>query len=202
MKVGIIGLGRMGAAIAYRALHAGHEIIGFDYNDQAQEQAEKMGVVLAQSVAQVAQQTRMIWLMVPVEHVDTVLKELNPYLNEGDIIIDGGNSYYEDSMRRAEDLLQQKIAYLDCGTSGGIVGKDRGFCLMVGGDKKAYTKMKPFFQAIAAPDGFGLVGKSGTGHYVKMVHNGIEYGLLQAYAEGFNVIKNGTFKKKLLILKK
>ncbi len=202
MNVGIIGLGRMGNAIAYRALKAGFTIIGFDYDQRAQKEAAAMGVEVVDSLEAMAQKVGVIWLMVPVARVDEVLDEIIPYMKAGDIIIDGGNSYYEDSIRRAAHLLEHDITFLDCGTSGGIVAKERGFCLMVGGDEKVYKKMVPFFKAIAASEGYERVGKSGTGHYVKMVHNGIEYGLLQAYAEGFTVIKDGTFKKDEIDLEK
>jgi 6-phosphogluconate dehydrogenase len=185
----------MGNAIAFRLLEAGHNVIGYDQGEEAKKLAEQMGVTMAHDLADLAKQTRAIWLMVPISSVDAVVDELKLYLKADDIIIDGGNSYYEDSMRRAKALATDGIIFLDCGTSGGITGRLGGFCLMVGGDEAAYTKIHSLLVAIAAPGGLGHVGPSGTGHYVKMVHNGIEYGLLQAYAEGFQIIKNGTFKK-------
>lgn len=195
MKMGIVGLGRMGNAIAFRLLQAGHEVIGYDLDTTAYDDAATMGVSMVHDLAQLASQTRIIWLMVSVDAVDQVIHGLKPHLKADDIIIDGGNSYYEDSMRRAQNLLVNGIIFLDCGTSGGVVGRRGGFCLMVGGDQAAYTKVHPLLVDIAAPGGLGYVGPSGAGHYVKMVHNGIEYGLLQAYAEGFHLIKEGTFKK-------
>lgn len=195
MKMGIVGLGRMGNAIAFRLLQAGHDVIGYDRDTSARDDAAGMGVSMVHDLAELASQTRIIWLMVPLDAVDSVINDLKSHLKADDIIIDGGNSYYEDSIRRAKDLATSGIIFLDCGTSGGVVGRRGGFCLMVGGDQAAYTKVHSLLVAIAAPGGLGYVGPSGTGHYVKMVHNGIEYGLLQAYAEGFQIIKEGTFKK-------
>jgi len=195
MNIGIVGLGKMGNAIAFRLLEAGHNVIGYDRGEEPQKLAGQMGVTLADDLADLAKQTRVIWLMVPISAVDAVVDELKPHLKANDIIIDGGNSYYEDSMRRAKAVATDGIIFLDCGTSGGIAGRLGGFCLMVGGDEAAYTKIHSLLVAIAAPGGLGHVGPSGTGHYVKMIHNGIEYGLLQAYAEGFQIIKEGTFKK-------
>jgi len=195
MNIGIIGLGKMGNAIAFRLLEAGHDVIGYDTSEEPKKLAAEMGVTIAHDLADLAAQTRVIWLMIPISAVDVVINELKPHLKADDIIVDGGNSYYEDSMRRAKELADNGIIFLDCGTSGGIEGRLGGFCLMVGGDEAAYTKIHDLLAAIAAPGGLGHVGPSGTGHYVKMVHNGIEYGLLQAYAEGFQIIKDGTFKK-------
>ncbi len=201
MKVGIIGLGRMGNAIAQRAAQAGHEVIGFDPSSSSQEEAQNIGIFLSSSMADLAWQTRVIWLMVPAGTiVDSVLQELAPHLKESDIIIDGGNSKFTDSIRRAKELAQRGIIFLDCGTSGGLAGRDIGFSLMVGGDHDAYTKIHDLLAAIAAPGGLGHVGPSGAGHYVKMVHNGIEYALLQGYAEGFQVLKEGSFKHDALDL--
>jgi 6-phosphogluconate dehydrogenase len=200
MKMGIIGLGRMGNAVAFRAAQAGHEIIGYDPSRAAQDAARDIGIDLARSPAEIADKMRIIWLMVPIDAVDTVVKELLPHLKTGDVLIDGGNSYYQDSMRRAEFVGQKGVIFLDCGTSGGVQGRANGFCLMVGGDKTVYTKVHPLFAAIAAPGGVAHIGPSGTGHYVKMIHNGIEYALLQAYAEGFQLIKEGQFKEDALDL--
>lgn len=195
MKLGIVGLGRMGKAIAHRVLQAGYEVIGYDPNEQAVKEAEKIGVKPVSSLEQLAQETNIIWLMVPAgKPVDATLNELEKYLSAGSIIIDGGNSKFTDSIRRAEELKKHGILFLDCGTSGGLRGQDIGFALMVGGERSAYDKIKPLLQAIAAPNGFGYMGPSGTGHYVKMVHNGIEYALMQAYAEGFHLLKDGNFK--------
>ncbi len=196
MKLGIIGLGRMGEAIAYRVTRTGHEVVGFDLNPESCKAAEKIGVTCVNNLEKLAQQVRIIWLMVPAgDPVDQTIDKLLPHLQPGDIVIDGGNSNYKNSMRRAKKLKEHGIYFLDCGTSGGLLGRDIGFSLMLGGDKKSFEKVELLLKAIAAPNGYGLMGPSGMGHYVKMVHNGIEYALLQAYAEGFNLIKQGTFKE-------
>ncbi len=200
MNVGIVGLGRMGNAVAFRALNGGHTVFGFDPDANAAKEAAAMGVTMVDSLEKLAAETRVVWLMVGHTLVDEVLKKLTPHLKAEDIVVDGGNSFYKDAIRRADDLSKEGIIFLDCGTSGGIEGRGRGFCLMVGGDHDAYTKIHSLLAAIAAPGGVGHVGPSGAGHYVKMVHNGIEYGLLQAYAEGFDIIKNGTYKKEALDL--
>ena len=201
MKMGIVGLGKMGEAIAYRVLEAGHEVVAFDIDKEARKHAQEMGAIAVDSLDQVAAQTRIIWLMVPAgDTVDEVIHTLKKHLKQDDIIIDGGNSKYTNSMRRAKELARDGIFFLDCGTSGGIEGRANGFCLMVGGDDATYTKVHPILEAIAAPGGVGYIGPSGTGHYVKMVHNGIEYALLQAYAEGLHLIKDGSFKDQGLDL--
>lgn len=195
MKIGIIGLGRMGAAIAERALRGGHDVVGYDVNQETCKQAQEQGVSLAASIEDVAKTTDVIWLMIPAGSlVDATLTTLVPCMKAGTIVVDGGNCNYQDSMRRAKMLAQKNIFFLDCGTSGGLQGRELGFSLMVGGDRAAYEKVLPLFMSIAAKDGVEHVGPSGAGHYVKMVHNGIEYALLQAYAEGFHLIKEGSFK--------
>jgi 6-phosphogluconate dehydrogenase len=201
MNVGVIGLGKMGNAIAYRLVQAGHTVYGFDPYDEAKLEAEKAGVMVASTVSDVAKEARVIWLLVPAgEPVDNVIAELLPHLHPGDIIVDGGNSKYTDSIRRATQLKTNDIIFLDCGTSGGVHGRTNGFCLMFGGDKAAYASLASLCEAVAAPNGVGHVGPSGAGHYVKMIHNGIEYGLLQAYAEGFQIIHEGTFEEQALDL--
>jgi len=198
MKIGIIGLGRMGGAIAYRVLQAGHEVVGFDPHAETRQEAVAMGVQCVDAIADIVAHTNIVWLMVPAgDPVDEVISELRPKLKAGDIIIDGGNSNFKDSIRRAQMLATDGIQFLDCGTSGGLYGRSYGFCLMLGGDHASYIKMHELLVAIAAPGGLAHVGPSGAGHYVKMVHNGIEYGLLQAYAEGFHLLHEGTFKTQL-----
>lgn len=188
MNIGLVGLGKMGQAIAYRLLQAGHQVVGYD-------PAQSIGDYCVDNLATLAQQARIIWLMVPAgQAVDDVLAQLRPYLKSGDIIIDGGNSNYQDSVRRYEELKKIQVSFLDCGTSGGVHGKELGFSLMIGGDKESYTKLEQIFKALAAPNGYAYFGPSGAGHYVKMVHNGVEYALLQAYAEGFDLLKNGSYK--------
>jgi 6-phosphogluconate dehydrogenase len=201
VKMGIIGLGRMGHIVAYRAVQAGHTIIGYDPSEVAQADARKVGVEIAKSIADIAAQARIFWLMVPSgDLVDRVLDELLDDCKAGDIIIDGGNSNFHNSIKRSERAAQKGVIFLDCGSSGGVRAKDVGFCLMVGGDKAAYTKVHELLAAIAAPGGVAHIGPSGSGHYVKMVHNGIEYAMLQAYAEGFHLIKEGHYQKDNLDL--
>ena len=201
MKVGIIGLGKIGSAVAQRLVNAGHEVIGFDQDQAAMAQAKSLGVSVVTSLSDIPKTVRVLWLYVPAgSTIDIIIASLVPDLKPGDIIIDGGNSKFTDSMRRATMLAPLKIFYLDCGTSGGLQGGGNGFCLMVGGDPDSFTKIRTLFEAVAAPGGLAHVGPSGAGHYVKMVHNGIEYGLLQAYAEGMQLIKEGSFKNENLDL--
>lgn len=198
MKVAVIGLGKMGSAIAHRLCNAGFLVAGFDPHLQLEQDPR---LIIVQTLQEAVQSAHICWLMVPVgDLIDQVLREIMPHVMPGGIVIDGGNSYYVDSQRRAQECAQHKIIYLDCGTSGGIKGGEEGFALMVGGDKKAYATIEPVLKAIAASHGYGYVGPSGAGHYVKMVHNGIEYALLQAYAEGFQLIKEGSFQKEHLDL--
>lgn len=195
MNIGIVGLGRMGNAIAQRLVSAGHQVIGYDLDKEALKKAHEINVETVPSLEDLAFATRVVWLMVPVgKAVDDTLGQIMPHMKGGDIIVDGGNSNFHDSIRRAQMLKAQDIFFLDCGTSGGLQGRATGFSLMVGGDEVAYTKIHPLLIAIAAPGGVGYVGSSGTGHYVKMVHNAIEYAILQAYAEGFQLLKQGSFK--------
>jgi len=195
MKLGIIGLGRMGNSIAYRVLRGEIEVIGFDIDSEAIKFAQSVGVKVVSTISEVAKKTRVIWLMIPAgELVDETIKKILPDLQKGDIIIDGGNSNFRDSIRRSKKLKTEGVFFLDCGTSGGLHARDLGFSLMVGGDEGAYTKIIPLLKVIAAKNGFAFMGPSGAGHYVKMVHNGIEYGLLQAYAEGFHILKEGRYK--------
>lgn len=197
MNIGIIGLGRMGHGIAQRLINQGHNVFGCDPNTDAQGQAALIGVQIV-TLEQMPRHTQVIWLMVPVgSPVDDVLKIIIPHCSHEHIIIDGGNSYYKDSMRRAQELAHQRILFLDCGTSGGLHGQEKGYCLMIGGDTHAYEVVLPALRAIAIENGIVHTGQSGTGHYVKMIHNGIEYALLQAYAEGFQLLEQGHFKNKL-----
>ncbi len=203
MKFGIIGLGRMGEAIAYRVIKAGLEVVGFDLSEVSQKAAADIGVQIVASVTDVAKQANIIWLMVPAgDPVDAVINELLPHLQPDTIIIDGGNSNFNNTMRRAKILQEKNIHYLDCGTSGGLKGREIGFSLMIGGDESAFKKVEQFFKAIATKDGYGLLGPSGAGHYVKMVHNGIEYAMLQALGEGLHLIKDGSFKDANIDLEK
>jgi 6-phosphogluconate dehydrogenase len=216
MKVGVIGLGRMGQSIVARLLHAGIDAVGYDaypvvleltlpppahkhicmatepsHNTQKIREGH---FIMAKTVAELAQQSSAVWLMVPAgDTVDTVLKELIPHLKKGTPIIDGGNSFFKDTVQRARWLQEQGYPFLDCGTSGGLQGRSLGFCLMVGGPVESYRQLEYIFKILAAPQGYGYMGPSGAGHYVKMVHNGIEYGLLEAYGEGFQLLKEGSY---------
>lgn len=191
--IGLIGLGLMGSAIAERLLQVGYTVIGFDISESARISAAKLGVNLVNSVQAVAENVRVIWLMIPAGKVATIVQELYPLIQERDIIIDGGNSNFHDSVEHAKLFAQKNSYFLDCGTSGGLEGRTLGFCLMIGGDKQAFETVEHFFKAVAAPNGYQYIGPSGAGHYVKMVHNGIEYALLQAYAEGFYVLNSGSY---------
>jgi 6-phosphogluconate dehydrogenase len=204
MNIALIGLGKMGEALAYRAIQGGHTVFGFDVNATMCALAEKNGVHLVTEIAHFANKNiRVFWLMVPQgELIDIVIAQLQPFLQDGDIIIDGGNSKFTDSMHRAQKLALHNIFFIDCGTSGGVHGRENGFCLMIGGDIKAYNTIEPLLHSIATANGYAHVGPSGAGHYVKMVHNGIEYALLQAYAEGFHLLKNGDFESAHLNLEK
>jgi 6-phosphogluconate dehydrogenase len=195
MKLAVIGLGRMGAAIARRALDAGYCVLGFDPDVKTQKECAARGIQIYDDLQTLSRESDVIWLMIPAgKLIDETLQKIVPALAERKIILDGGNSNFHDSVRRAKELALKKISYLDCGTSGGVHGLKNGFCLMVGGDLNAYKKILPLLQAIACNDGVAYVGPSGAGHYVKMIHNGIEYGMLQAYAEGFHLLREGDYK--------
>ena len=205
MNIAVIGLGRMGEAIAYRAAKAGHKVYGFDVNQSTDfvKSIEHIGVTSVSAIQDFSHyKIDFFWLLVPQGVVEGIIQQLCLFVQPHTIIVDGGNSKFSDSMRRAQKLQQQNIFFLDCGTSGGIHGRENGFCLMVGGDKNAYETIAPALISVATPHGCSYLGSSGIGHYVKMIHNGIEYGLLQAYAEGFDLLKNGEFKHEHLDLEK
>jgi 6-phosphogluconate dehydrogenase len=192
----MIGLGRMGANMAQRLMRGGHKVVGFDPAEAARTLLEKSGAQTAASLGEMVAKLkapRAIWLMVPAgEITDSTITNLLPLLAAGDTIIDGGNSNYRDTQRRAAVAAQQKIQYVDSGTSGGIWGLAEGYSLMIGGDEATVERLRPIFEALApAKDqGWGRVGPVGSGHYTKMVHNGIEYGMMQAYAEGFSILQH------------
>ena len=213
MQIGMIGLGRMGANMVRRLMKNGHSAVVHDTRPEAIAALIAEGAVGAATVeALVAQlqRPRAIWLMVPAAIVDTAIEALRPHLQDGDIVIDGGNSFYRDDMRRAKSLQQAGVHYVDVGTSGGIAGQDRGYCLMIGGEAAVVRHLTPVFAALApgvgtaprtpgrsgtasnAEEGFLHCGPSGAGHFVKMVHNGIEYGVMAAYAEGLNILRNAN----------
>jgi 6-phosphogluconate dehydrogenase len=196
MNLGMVGLGRMGANMAHRLVRGGHRVVGYDFSEDARSYAASCGIeavkLLADLIAKLPS-PRIVWLMVPAgAPVDQTIASLLPLLAPNDILIDGGNSKYRDSQRRAESLRDKGIAYVDVGTSGGVWGLENGYSLMIGGDAAVVAALAPLFQSLApsAASGWGHVGPSGAGHFTKMIHNGIEYGLMQAYAEGFSVMQH------------
>ncbi|HXP64362.1 MAG TPA: decarboxylating 6-phosphogluconate dehydrogenase [Steroidobacteraceae bacterium] len=196
MEIAMIGLGRMGANMAQRLMRGGHKVVGYDPAEAARAVLEKNGAQTAASLDQMVAKLsapRVVWLMVPAGQItDSTITNLVPLLAPGDTIIDGGNSNYRDTQRRAAMVAQKKIQYVDSGTSGGVWGLAEGYSLMIGGDEAVVERLRPIFEALApAKDqGWGRVGPVGSGHYTKMVHNGIEYGLMQAYAEGFSILQH------------
>ena len=213
MRIGMIGLGRMGANMALRLTRAGHECVGYARGAKTVRAFQAEGGLGAGSLSDLVGQLpkpRVVWCMVPAATVDGLLANLVPLLDVGDIVIDGGNSYYQDDIRRAQDLAAKNLRYLDVGTSGGVWGRERGYCLMIGGPADAVEHLDPIFQSLApgheaapltpgtradsgtAVSGYLHCGPHGAGHFVKMVHNGIEYGLMAAYAEGFNILKRAN----------
>ena len=197
MQAGFIGLGKMGFNMALQLLEHGHELVVFDLSEQAVSRMEEAGAIPADSVADLASRLsspRVIWLMVPAgDAVDATIRDLLTQLQEGDIVVDGGNSRYQDSRRRAVELAGVGIRFLDVGTSGGLEGARHGACTMVGGEKDAYLCVEPLLKDLCVPGGYGYMGSSGAGHYAKMVHNGIEYGMMQAIGEGFELMQAGEF---------
>ena len=197
MRLGMVGLGRMGANMTRRLLRAGHEVVAFARTAESVEEAEADGATGAHSLEEVVGQLaprRAVWLMIPAgDPTEDAISQLAELLDPGDVVVDGGNSRYTDSIRRAELLGAKDISFLDSGTSGGVWGLDNGYCLMVGGDADAVAHLRPIFDALAPENGFAHVGPPGAGHFTKMVHNGIEYALMQAYGEGFELLDSSEF---------
>ncbi|MGH9211329.1 MAG: phosphogluconate dehydrogenase (NAD(+)-dependent, decarboxylating) [Acidimicrobiales bacterium] len=185
MKLGLVGLGKMGGNMATRLRAAGHEVVGYDAYSDASDVAS-----LGALVASLERPPRVVWVMVPSgEPTESVVRDLSELLSPDDIVVDGGNSYWEDSVRHGETLGERRIGFVDCGTSGGIWGREEGYSLMVGGDSAHVAVIEPLFEALRPPEGgYAHVGAIGTGHFTKMVHNGIEYGLMQSYAEGYELL--------------
>src|ERR1700719_965987 len=221
MQIGMIGLGRMGANMVRRLIRKGHSCVVFNRSPQAVNELVKEKAIGATSLADVVKKLetpRAIWLMMPAAVVDDTIADVSPHLEAGDILIDGGNSYYVDDLRRAEELAPQKIHYVDVGTSGGVWGLERGYCMMIGGEAEVIQRLDPIFAALApgigavprtagrdkisleisgtAEQGYLPCGPNGAGHFVKMVHNGMEYGIMAAYAEGIAVLKAADIGKK------
>ncbi|HXD47225.1 MAG TPA: decarboxylating 6-phosphogluconate dehydrogenase [Gemmatimonadaceae bacterium] len=200
MQLAMVGLGRMGGNMVERLMRHGHTLVVYDRSAEAMAKYETMGATKAADLAGVVKALaapRVVWIMVPAgDPVDETIAALQPLLSPGDVIIDGGNSNFHDSIRRGDRLAKAKIEFIDCGTSGGVWGLENGYCLMVGGTDVAVKRCEPIFTALAPENGYSHVGPIGSGHYVKMVHNGIEYGLLQAYAEGYEILHaSKTFPK-------
>ena len=198
MKIGFIGLGKMGGAMVERLLGHGHEVVVFDQNPDLIKAAAVKGAASVHSLNELIKNLKalkIIWLMVPAgQPVQELIRDLTPLLSEGDMLIDGGNSHYKETLQRAQAFKKQGIQFLDVGTSGGIWGLENGYCLMAGGEPSSYKQAQPLFAALSAKQGYAHVGPSGAGHFLKMVHNGIEYGMLQAYGEGFELIQASDFK--------
>ncbi|HEX7077071.1 MAG TPA: decarboxylating 6-phosphogluconate dehydrogenase [Candidatus Eisenbacteria bacterium] len=193
MELGFVGLGRMGSNMVLRLLENKHRIVGWDRSAAAVQEIAGAGAVgatgLADLVGRLEDRPRAVWVMVPSgDPTEQTIRDLAQALAPGDVVIDGGNSYYKDSVRRAQLLAERKIHFVDAGTSGGIWGRANGYCLMVGGDEAVCRRLEPIFRSLAPPDGYLRTGKNGAGHLVKMIHNGIEYGMMQAYAEGFEIL--------------
>ena len=201
MKIGFIGLGKMGYNMVQRLLLDKHEVVVFNRDRTKIDEITKKGAVPAYSLEDLVNklpEKKVVWLMVPSgKPVDENIDALTDLLKENDIIIDGGNSYWKETQLRSEKLAQSGIHYLDCGTSGGVWGLQNGYCLMFGGDKNSADHVEPIFKTLAPENGYVYCGQSGTGHLVKMVHNGIEYGMMQAYAEGFEILEKTPYKLDL-----
>lgn len=197
MKIGLIGLGKMGFNLALNLKDHGYEVVAYNKTKSKIEEAEKEGIIGAYSIEELVQklnERRVIWLMVPAgDVVDDIIAQLTPLLNPHDIIIDGGNSNYKDTLRRFKELDDQNIDFMDVGTSGGISGARYGACTMIGAKKEVYTAIQQVFRDISVEDGYLYTGECGSGHFVKMVHNGIEYGMMQAIGEGFEILDKSKF---------
>lgn len=195
MQIGLVGLGRMGGNMAQRLLRDGHEVVGFDLDAGPREELESHGGVGKATLGELADALdtpRTVWIMVPAGDItESTIDELSKHMSPGDTLIDGGNSNYKETMRRGESLAELGIDMLDSGTSGGVWGLANGYCLTIGGSKEAYERNLPIFKSLAPPESDGnlYVGPSGSGHYVKMIHNGIEYGMMQAFAEGLELLE-------------
>ncbi len=207
MEIGFYGLGRMGANMVTRLVRGGHKVIASNRSrgpvDEAAQHGALPAYTLEELVSKLEDTPKAVWIMVPSgKVVDDTLDHLTTILKPGDIIIDGGNSWFKDTQRRAEALTAKGFHYMDCGTSGGIWGLKVGYSLMIGGEREIFERLEPIFKTLAPEDGYGFMGPHGAGHYVKMVHNGIEYGMLQAYGEGYEIMKAGPYNLNLLDITK
>jgi len=201
MQIAMIGLGRMGMNMAKRLLQGGHSVIAYNRTPNKTDQLVKEGAIGAYSLSEVVEKLsppRVTWIMLPAgPTVDDHIVQLKEILSPGDIVIDGGNTYYKDDIRRADLLAEKEIKFIDAGVSGGIWGLKVGYCLMIGGEKEAYQYLEPIFKTLAPEEGYLHCGEVGAGHFVKMVHNGIEYGMMQAYGEGFDILESSPYSESL-----
>ncbi len=201
MKIGFVGLGKMGGRMVERLLNFGHEVVAYNLTQKEVDEAAAKGAIPATSLSDLVSKLegrKVVWLMVPAgKPVEENISELLTLLNADDIIIDGGNSYWRETVERGNRIKEKGIHYLDCGTSGGVWGLQNGYCLMYGGNKEAADYVEPIFKSLAPENGYLYCGESGAGHMVKMVHNGIEYGMMQAYAEGFEIMKKSPYNVDL-----
>ncbi len=206
--IGIFGLGKMGSQILKRLSKGGHDVVGWNRSKGPAEEIRRAGIFASSDIKEVVDKfghegPRIFWIMIPHTEVDKFLFEsghLSDHLRAMDIVIDGGNSYYKDSIRRAEKLNEKGIIFYDCGTSGGIWGEKNGFALMIGGPKEKWSEVRPIFKTLSSGENYGLVGRNGAGHFVKMVHNGIEYGMMEAIGEGYAIMDASEFKFDLKLV--
>ena len=201
MKVTIIGLGRMGLNMARRLIAGGHTVTGYSLHKKHAHELAAEGGIAAYTLADAVKKSvkpRVVWLMLPAGKVtDETIAKLKPMLSKGDVLIEGGNSYYKDDIRRADELKKKGIVYMDAGVSGGVWGLKNGYATMIGGDKKAFKKIEPLVKTLAPEGGYMYCGKTGAGHFVKMIHNAIEYAMMEAYAEGFQILKASKYGQAL-----
>ena len=206
MKIGFVGLGKMGGNMVERLLNGGHEVVAYDPSAEAVDEMAKKNATGSNSLAQLMghlPDRKIVWLMVPAgKPVEENIAELTPLMKNGGIIIDGGNSNWRETQSRGQALAAKGIDYIDCGTSGGVWGLENGYCLMSGGKESACRELEPVFKTLAPPEGYLYCGPGGAGHFVKMVHNGIEYGMMQAYAEGFEIMEKSPFDLDVLAISK
>lgn len=197
MRIGLIGLGKMGYNLMKNLIRHDHQVVAFDVNSERVQESADQGALGASSLEDIVanlEVPRIVWLMVPAGHiVESVIQSITPLLQPGDILIDGGNSHYKESISRAETLAAQGIHYFDAGTSGGMEGAHSGGCFMIGGSREVFTVIEPLFKDMAVENGYLYAGENGSGHFLKMVHNGIEYGMMQSIAEGFEVLEKSAF---------
>lgn len=196
MKIGLIGLGKMGLNLGQNLLDRKHNVVAFDVNPIAVEEMRTYGAKGTSSLKELVQSLetpRVLWIMVPHAVVDSVINEVLPFLSKGDIVVEAGNSHYKESIRRYNELKEVGVSFMDAGTSGGVEGARNGACYMVGGDPEAWSVLEPFFRDTAVENGFLYAGKAGSGHFLKMVHNGIEYGMMAAIGEGFELLEKSEF---------